>query len=150
MLSSTSDVTALSAMPYNPPRIVLVVDDDHAIGENLREILEMEGHECWLDRTADAALRRLELELRSPDVILLDLRMPGMTARQFISRLKDRASWSRAAIILVTGASHGDIPPDLQVDAVLPKPFGLDLLLELVGGRAHQAATPAESSSCTS
>ncbi|SRR6266568_2557401 len=136
-------------MPYDPRRIVLVVDDDHAIGENLREILEMEGYVCWLARSADAALRRLELELRSPDVILLDLKMPGMPARRFISRLKERATWSRAPIILLTGASHGDISPDLQVDALLAKPFGLDLLLELVGGRALHAATPAPPSSGT-
>jgi CheY-like chemotaxis protein len=80
--------------------------------------------------------------LRSPDLILLDLKMPGMPARRFISRLKERATWSRATIVLVTGASHGDIPPDLQVDALLPKPFSLDLLLELVSGRAQQAARP--------
>ena len=129
-------------MPDDPPRIVLVVDDDSAIGENLKEILEMEGYVCWLARSADAGLRLLELELRSPDVILLDLVMPGMSARRFISHLKDRATWARAQIVLISAALQEDIPPDLQIDALLPKPFSLDLLLELVGGRAHHAAGP--------
>ena len=136
-------------MPDDPPRIVLVVDDDSAIGENLKEILEMEGYVCCLARSADAALRRLELELRSPDVILLDFLLPGMSVRRFISRLKDRATWARAPIILITAALQEDIPPDLQIDALLPKPFSLDLLLELVGGRAHHPATPAMPSSGT-
>ena len=78
--------------------------------------------------------------MRTPDLILLDLKMPGMSARRFISLLKDRATWSRASIILVTGASQGDIPTDLQVDALLPKPFSIERLLEVVGGRAHHAA----------
>ena len=128
-------------MPDDPPRIVLVVDDDSAIGDNLNEIFELEGYVCWLARSAEAGLRRLELESRSPDVILLDLEMPGMPAQRFISRLKDRATWSGVPIILMTGASHGDIPPDLQVDVLLPKPFSLALLLELVGGRAHRTTS---------
>jgi DNA-binding response OmpR family regulator len=129
-------------MPDDPPRIVLVVDDDSAIGENLAVILEMEGYECWLAHSADAALRRLELELRSPDVILLDLVMPGMSVRRFISHLKDRATWARAPIILATAASLEDIPPDLQVDARLRKPFSIERLLELVRGCVHQPAGP--------
>jgi len=129
-------------MPDDPPRIVLIVDDDGAIGDNLKEILEMEGYECWLARSADAALRRLELELRSPDVILLDLLMPGMPARQFISHLKDRARWARAPIILTSAVTQVDIPVDLQVDALLPKPFNLERLLELVSGDADQSAGP--------
>ena len=129
-------------MRDDPPRIVLVVDDDSAIGENLKEILEMEGYLCWLATGADAALRRLELELRSPDLILLDLVMPGMSVRRFISHLKDRATWARAPIILATGASPEDIPPDLQVDALLRKPFSIGQLLELVGSSAYQAVGP--------
>ena len=129
-------------MPDDPPRIVLVVDDDSAIGENLKEILEMEGYLCWFARSADAALRRLELELRSPDVILLDFLMPGMSVRRFISRLKDRATWAKAPIILISAALPEDIPRDLQIDALMPKPFNLDLLLELVSGGVHQAAGP--------
>jgi two-component system, OmpR family, phosphate regulon response regulator PhoB len=136
-------------MPDDTPRIVLVVDDDSAIGDNLKEILEMEGYVCWLARSADAGLRLLELELRSPDVILLDFLMPGMSVRRFISRLKDRATWARAPIILISAALQEDIPPDLQIDALLPKPFSLDLMLEIVSGRAHHAATPAMPNSGT-
>ena len=129
-----------AAMPRLSPRIVLIVDDNTAVGENLTDILEAEGYSCWLARSADAALRRLELELRSPDVILLDLRMSGMTTRRFISHLKDRATWARAPIILMTGASREDIPADLQVDALLLKPFGIERLLELVADGPYHAA----------
>jgi len=128
-----------------PPRIVLVVDDNIAVGENLREILEMEGYACWLARSADAGLRRLELELRSPDVILLDLLMPGMPMRRFISHLKDRATWARAPIILMTGASREDIPPDLPVDEVLLKPFGIERLLERLWVQSSAASASAPS-----
>ena len=83
----------------------------------------------------------------SPDVILLDLVMPGMSVRRFISQLKDWAKWARASILLTSAALEEEFPLDLQVDALLPKPFSIERLLELVRGHAHQAVGPATLSS---
>jgi DNA-binding response OmpR family regulator len=131
-------------MPDHQP-IVLVVEDDSAIAESLREALEMDGYEPWLASTADAALERLELEMRPPEVVMLDLVLPGMPVRQFISRLKDRSAWARAPIILTTAASERMIPKDLQVDALLPKPFRLEELLDLVRTCARRGELPTPS-----
>ena len=118
-------------------RIVLVIDDDSAIRDNIAEILESDGYVCWLAATCDSALQRLELEVRGPDVVLLDLWLPGMSAEHFVSLLRERAEWANARIILTTAAMESSIPNELQVDAVLLKPFGISRLLDLLGDAAH-------------
>lgn len=128
-------------------KVVLVVDDNQAIRESLEECLELEGYLCWLAPSADAALRQLEREPRAPDAVLLDLRMPGMSAAQFVQTLKQRPSWSRVPIILTTAALDTDIPKDLAFDALLPRPFELARLFELVrrataSGAGRDPTTP--------
>ena len=55
---------------------VLVVEDDRDIRESIAEVLEAEGHAVTQMSTARAALGSLE-QPGSPNVVLLDLRMPG-------------------------------------------------------------------------
>ena len=122
--------------------IVLVVDDDEAIRDNIAEILRPEGYHLWLAATADHALRILELDLRAPDVILLDLWLPGMHVERFVSLVKDRATWACAPIVLTTAADEADIPKTLPIDALLLKPFSIPQLLAVIEAavRQHQAA----------
>lgn len=114
-------------------KLVLVVDDNQAIRENLGECLEMEGYQCWLAPSADEAMRQLERESRAPDVVLLDLKMPGMSAADFVRALKRQPRWSGIPIILTTAALDSDVPKDLEFDALLPRPFDVTHLLEIVG-----------------
>jgi len=118
-----------------------VVDDDQAMRENLSECLASEGYVCWLEASADDALRRLELEWELPDVILLDLRMPGMTAAEFFSRMKERPIWATVPIVLMTGACEDQIPSGLPTDAVLVRPFAISHLLDLLNGVVEGGAT---------
>jgi CheY-like chemotaxis protein len=122
--------------------IVLVVDDVDAIRENLDELFSDEGYVCWGAATANDALARMEREPAAPDVILLDLWMPGMPVRQFISSVKERADWAGCRIVLTTAASEDVIPPDLPVDAVLLKPFTVPQLLQLVRDVVIPGAVP--------
>jgi two-component system chemotaxis response regulator CheY len=113
--------------------VVLLVEDNDEISENMAEILDVEGHACWRAASADAALQLLEAESRAPDAILLDLRMPGMPAVEFVAALKGRPAWASIPIVLVTAALATDVPEDLAVDEIVFKPFQLEELLELVG-----------------
>ena len=122
--------------------IVLVVDDVDAIRENLHELLSDEGYACWEAASANEALARMVGEPQPPDVILLDLWMPGMTARQFIAAVREHASWAGARIVLTTAASEDVIPADLPVDAVLLKPFTVPQLLQLVRDVVVPGAVP--------
>jgi DNA-binding response OmpR family regulator len=79
---------------------VLVVDDDSAVAEVLSDFFTEEGYDV---RLADNGRVGLDLfDAWRPDVVLLDLRMPGMSGEDVFLRI--RAMHPRAAVIFVTGA----------------------------------------------
>ncbi|MDG0865908.1 response regulator [Candidatus Lucifugimonas marina] len=83
---------------------ILVVDDHEEIREALAEILEEEGHKIL--QAADG-LQALEVVASSrPDVILLDIAMPGMDGLETLRRLKDQPESSNLPVIMVT--AQGD------------------------------------------
>lgn len=136
-------------MPAPPPQrgasdrpLVLVVDDNEDLRDNLAEILGGEGYAVEVAETADAALRVLELADAPPAVILLDVFMPGMSARRFVSLVRDRAAWAGVRLVLVTAASERDLPVELQAEAVLRKPFRIDQLLALLPAAGDLAPRP--------
>ena len=83
---------------------ILVVDDHEEIREALAEILEEEGHEVL---QAVDGLDALEVIASShPDVVLLDIAMPGMDGLETLRRLKDQPESSSLPVIMVT--AQGD------------------------------------------
>ena len=100
---------------------VLLVDDDPKIRELLRLYVEREGHRPLFAADGESAL---ELAARSrPDVILLDVMLPGMDGFEVTRRLRDI---SQVPILLLTARSaEGDriIGLDLGADDYVVKPF---------------------------
>jgi two-component system chemotaxis response regulator CheY len=114
---------------------ILVVDDDEGIREFVQTVLSDEGYEV---RTAWHGAAALELlEQVSPSVILLDMRMPVMDGWEFARQYRERPG-PHAPIIVVTAARDADDrAAQIAADGVLPKPFRLHQLLELVDQFAH-------------
>ena len=128
---------------------VLIVDDEPTIRELVALALTDAGHEvdCAPDGTAALDLA----ERQRPELILLDVHLPGMTAEAFAQAERRRAG-PRAPIIVFTaedGAAHA---ARIGAAGYLPKPFDLDRLLEIVnrhgrpgrqdGGGALEARDP--------
>lgn len=110
--------------------MVHVVDDDEMVRASSQWLLE--GHGYRVETWPDAESFLLSAEQRSPGVILLDLRMPGMGG---MALLESHADALRLPVVVVT--AHGDIP--LAVRAVhagaltmLEKPVRTDALLRTV------------------
>jgi two-component system sensor histidine kinase/response regulator len=82
---------------------VLIVDDDPMVRRVLKAILAREGYDLAFAASGSEALARLD-EL-VPDVILLDVMMPGMDGFQVCQRLKTDERWRHIPIILVTALS---------------------------------------------
>ena len=100
---------------------VLIVDDDEDTREALSEALREAGFCVDQVATATEALQRMD-EQGEPDVILLDLRMPGMDGAQFLERTRNR----RARVIVLTGDSSARLMQFARGAKLLPKPVDLE------------------------
>ena len=110
---------------------VLVVDDEPALREAVADVLRDEGYAVRTAADGRAALALLDAE--APDLVLLDVMMPGMDGRAAYPAMRDRPNGRSVPIVLVSAAA----PPaalDPGVAAFLPKPFDLPRLLRLVAG----------------
>ncbi len=110
---------------------VLIVEDDEDILETLRLALESEGYRVLGVGSGQAALAQLQAE--RPRLILLDLRMPGMSGPQFrAEQLKDASLATIPVVLLSADAAVAKIAASLQVADYLRKPFKLSELLLVV------------------
>ncbi|MDC0745462.1 AAA family ATPase [Polyangium mundeleinium] len=114
-------------------RSILVVDDNADNRALLRDLLQPIGFE-WLE--AESGERALVLTReRTPDVILMDLAMPGMDGYEATRRLRQRPELARTAIIASSAStSEAERRTSLRAgcDDFLPKPVQAGALLELL------------------
>ena len=115
--------------PALVPKRVLVVDDLSYMRDIQVLILKEAGYAATALATAREALDRLT-EL-APDLILLDLSMPGMDGRQFLHRLRALPQWKAVPVILTTGRTVEEVKGLCDCE-VLPKPFSDAALLDRV------------------
>ena len=108
---------------------ILVVDDEAFMRQYLEEVLEDEGHEVLSASDGREALRLLR-DGAAPDVILLDLMMPGMNGWEFRREQMQDQALSDIPVVLASGA--GDVQHEarqLGARAFLVKPFRSGQLL---------------------
>ena len=117
---------------------ILLVDDEPALRELLRATFE--GADVSVDEAATALEAEARIRRRRPDVIVLDLRMPGMSGAEFAARLKAEERTRAIPIVLLTGADPEEARRAQRAGAaaLVRKPFSpLDLLAvveRVVGG----------------
>jgi two-component system KDP operon response regulator KdpE len=105
----------------------LVIDDEPQIRRALRAGLERSGYEVLTAATGEEGLDLAALH--PPDVVILDLAMPGMDGFEVCRHLRE---WSQAPIIVLSvreGEADKIRALDLGADDYLTKPFGLGELL---------------------
>jgi CheY-like chemotaxis protein len=111
----------------------LVVEDDHVIRELLVVNLKMEGHEAVTAADGNDALEAVASQ--HPDVVLLDMMLPGLDGWEVTARLKADSSTSAVPIVALSArAMQADIDRgrELGVDHYVTKPFDPIDLMELV------------------
>jgi putative two-component system response regulator len=106
---------------------ILVVDDEKAIREVMQEGVEKAGYECY---SASDGFEGLMILAEKPiDVVISDIKMPGMNGIEFARRIKEKHD---ADIILVTGYVETysyDQAVDIGVSDFLQKPIGINELV---------------------
>lgn len=108
---------------------VLVVDDDRATRDLLRDQLSEAGHRVRTAADGAEALERMATE--RPQVMLFDLSMPRMDGWELRRRMLERHALASIPSIALTGEANPDVSR-LRVDRLVRKPIDTDELLELV------------------
>jgi CheY-like chemotaxis protein len=109
------------------PLRVLVVDDDEDLREVLTEILGARGY--FVETACDGAEALARLRAGpSPSIILLDLRMPGMSGWEFCREQRRDPALAEIPVLVLSGGSSRHVAASLGAIDVLPKPIDLDEL----------------------
>ena len=123
------------------PRI-LVVDDEPGVQESLRMLLKSEG-DVRVAGDVEAALR--EISLATPDVVLLDLVMPGRSGLDLLAELGERGV--RAPVIVLTATNTVNAAVEAMKRGAadfVTKPFELDALRLKVRDKLEKRELQAE------
>lgn len=144
--STTTDSKSASELP--PVESIMIVEDNIDAASALCELLEMEGYQVRVAHDAIAALKNLELTL--PQVILMDIGLPGIDGYQLARRIRDR--WTSDGIYLIActgwgGEADRQAAREAGFDHHLVKPVHFQDLIQLV--RTRPAAPRSESTNCT-
>jgi CheY-like chemotaxis protein len=121
------------------PLAILVVDDEPAVRRALERVLTRLGHAVQVATSGEAACETLATS--AVDLVLMDLRMPGMSGQTLYHSIVARWPHLVTRVIVMTGdpeaqdhhdwLRHNDLP-------VLTKPFELAQLEQLVGAMATE------------
>jgi two-component system phosphate regulon response regulator OmpR len=120
---------------------VLIVEDDRQVRETVADYLESQGYE--VAQAGDGAAMRQALSQQLPDLVLLDVRLPGEDGLALARWLRER---HQVAIIMVTAAGEViDRVVGLEVgaDDYIGKPFDLRELLARIKSVLRRASKPA-------
>jgi len=100
-----------------------VVDDNVEAAESLAELLRIWGHRVHVAHDGPSGLALAERE--RPEVVLLDIGLPGLDGYEVGKRLRDMESMRGATIVAVTGYGeqvHGGRLEEIGFDRLLVKP----------------------------
>ncbi|MDT8999972.1 response regulator [Paucibacter sp. APW11] len=124
-------------------RKVLIVEDQPELRALLRMTLEDEAFE--LVEAADAEAAWAEVQQQGPDIVLLDIMMPGaFDGLELCRRIKADARLQRCKVVLVSARGHRhdlEIGRQVGADDYLIKPFSPQRLLEVMHGLLSVSAT---------
>lgn len=113
-------------------RRVLIVEDEEAVRELERFILEAEGYEVVEARDGLEGLTKAEF--KRPDLILLDLMMPDVSGGRMFDEMKQHPTTQGIPIVVVTGKpdAHEIFDDTIGRENVIMKPFEADGLLAVI------------------
>lgn len=114
---------------------ILVVDDNTAILDALKIMLEDEGYE--VETTVDGATVK-DMTEPLPDLLLLDIWMSGVDGRDVCRHLKSTPATKHIPIIMISAAKDTEqIAKDSGADDFISKPFQMEHLLAIVAKYVH-------------
>lgn len=121
---------------------ILIIDDDEEICDEMASILEDEGY--FVDKVFDGLKASEILKNDNYDLLLLDLKIPGVSGFDILKSVKDKAL--KAKVLVVTGRPMRELVKDKLIntererdeeilklaDGYINKPFDVEVLLDII------------------
>lgn len=99
----------MNTTPEIAKKKILVVDDETNIRLLYKEELEDEGYDVILAQNAEEALAKLEED--APDLVTVDIKMPGMNGIDFLNKVKEK----RKDLPVILCSAYGSFKQDFRV-----------------------------------
>jgi len=116
---------------------ILVIDDERALLKLVKNILEPKGYKVSLAASGHSGLALMEKE--HPDLIILDMKMPGLNGFQVLDIIRQR---SNIPVIMLTGVIDKNILSkslNIGADDYITKPFNPDVLVARIEAKLRRA-----------
>jgi len=110
--------------------VILVIEDEGAIADLLRSLLEEEGYAVIVAPNGREGLRRLREEKRV-DLVMSDLMMPQVDGREVARTMRAEPGYDHIPLVLMSSMEAGVVRTVPHTE-FLPKPFALETLFALV------------------
>lgn len=114
-------------------KVVIVVEDEKAIGELIAEAISDEPGYCAIHVPGPAAALEATKHV-TPDVMVVDVRLPGMSGFELYDRLKKDPRTSRIPVLFETATASDDMSEFRRrgIATYVKKPFDLNVIVEYV------------------
>jgi DNA-binding NtrC family response regulator len=114
---------------------ILAIDDESDIVNLIKQALEKHGFQVCTFIDVLAALERFRSYSKHYDIIISDIRMPGMNGYEFVKQVKKINT--KVKVILMSAFEINDrefhnLLPNIKIDAFLRKPFSIQRLNDVV------------------
>jgi CheY-like chemotaxis protein len=123
----------VSAADEKKKKRILLIDDDTSLLMTLSDFLGFEGYDVITADSGEAGLKTLNRMKPPPDLIVLDMSMPGMGGIGFLKRISSPEGKPRHPVLVLTArANMAEFFADVEVDGFVAKPCDPnDLLMEV-------------------
>src|SRR5580692_1590224 len=132
MLATHTHTMPTGSVPMAHPRI-LIVEDNQGLTQSLSWYFNREGYETHIAHDGQEGLRKAQSML--PDVVLLDIMLPGMSGLDVCRELRAGERTRDIPIIMITAKSEETdqvVGFSLGADDYVPKPFSAKVLMQRI------------------
>ncbi len=112
---------------------VMVVDDEHDLREMINLMMQKEGYETEMAENGEDFLNKIDNF--SPEIVTLDVMMPGLTTKEILEKLQEKATKPKIVLLTVVRFSDEEKVKILEMGNIVDyvtKPFDFDALIETV------------------
>jgi DNA-binding NtrC family response regulator len=115
---------------------ILAIDDEYDIVNLIQESLQRHRFKVCTFTEPSAALEHFISHSEDYDIVISDIRMPGMNGYELVRKVKE--SNPKVKVMLMSAFEINDrefhnMLPDIKVDGILQKPFSIGQLNDLIG-----------------